>query len=840
MRTLILLTLILVLPFALFAQEQVTFKGLVTDDNNIPLFGANVVLSNSSTGAVTNENGRFEFRAEATSLSDPIQLIVSYVGYLSDTLTYEGLSEIPDKIRVKLSNSLQIGQVDIISNEDRIKVSTISLDPKTLEFAPTVSGSIESLIQLGPGVSTRSELSNQYSVRGGNYDENLVYVNDFEIYRPFLMRNGQQEGLSFINPDLVRDIDFASGGFAAEYGDKMSSVLDIKYKRPDEFKGSFTASLRGVSAHVEGSSKSNRVRFLTGVRYKNTAAILKSLDTKGQYNPNAFDIQTNLIFILNEHWEMEALFNYSSTNFNLVPSEQQTTTGAINQAIRFSVFFEGNEKDKFRNTMGGLALNYQTDRLQLKFLTSAFRMNESENFNIIGQYRLDEVETDFSSDDFGDVKATLGVGTFHDWGRNELEAVVANYGHKGSFGYKRHILQWGTTFQQEIIEDELSEWERLDSAGYSLPYNGYEVNVFSSLKTSASLRNWRNHGYVQNTLHFGDSESTRISLNTGLRYHFWSYNKQFIASPRAQLAIEPPLKNDSSSLVFKFAGGLYEQMPFYREIRNLEGELSNDVKAQRSIHAVFGIDYRFITWKDRNFRLTAEAYYKKLDRVNPYQLDDIRIRYYGENSANGYAYGLDLRMFGELVKGTDSWMSFSFLQVKEDLVDDFQVRFLNAGGEVVTPFSEDQVVVDTVSIAPGSIPKPTEQVFNFGLYFSDYMTKNENFKMHIAMQFGTGLPYGPPDGNRYTDVLRAPGYKRVDIGFSALLLDGKKERNNRRSGKGASHFDKIWVSAEVFNLLGNRNVVSYRWIKDTQNILWPLPNYLTSRRFNIKLHIKFS
>ena len=837
----VLFGIMLTLPSHVHAQQNTTFSGRVKTESGEALIGANVSIANTTFGAVTDISGRFTFLAKSRELNYPIQLIVSYIGYSTEKVTYNSVASIPAIINIKMKpDDGLIEVIDVTGKDERTSISTIKLDPEILEFAPTVSGSVESLIMLGPGVSSRSELSNQYSVRGGNYDENLVYVNDFEIYRPFLMRSGQQEGLSFINPDLVRDISFSSGGFEAKYGDKMSSVLDIKYKRPTSFKGSFTGSLRGANAHVEGASKSQKVKFLTGIRYKNTASILKSLDTKGQYNPNAFDVQTDLMFELKDNLELEVLFNHASTFFTLIPSDRQTTTGAINQAIRFSVFFEGKEKDFFRNTMGGLALKYNTDRLNLKFLTSAFRMRESENFNIIGEYRLDEVETDFSSDDFGDVKATLGVGTFQDWGRNDLSASVANVGHKGSFGYGEHLFMWGTTFQYENIDDELSEWERLDSAGYSLPNDPEVVNVFHTLKSKASLSNWRTQGYLQNIWNFENPEAADVTINAGVRYHYWSYNRQFIASPRALLSIEPQTKNEKNQLILKFAAGMYEQPPFYREIRDRDGNLNNDVLAQRSIHVVMGTDFLFNTWNDRNFKLSTEIFYKHLSNLNPYELDDIRIRYYGNNDAKGYAYGLDVRLFGELVKGTDSWLNFSILNIREDLNNDVITQVLNSDGEVINPFIENQVPVDTATVSPGHISKPTEQVFNFGLYFSDYMTKNKNFKMHIALQFGTGLPYGPPDGNRYTDVLRAPGYKRVDIGFSALLLDGKKQKEGRRNGNAKEHFDKIWVSAEVFNLLGNRNTVSYRWIKDTRNIQWPLPNFLTSRRFNVKLHIKFS
>ncbi|MEZ5009896.1 MAG: carboxypeptidase-like regulatory domain-containing protein [Chitinophagales bacterium] len=843
-----LLLLLLLTPILLFAQEEVNLKGRVVDVEGEAIIGANVRFESPAIGSVTDKNGYFSIQFEMSDLNFPVTLVCSYVGFETYKREFTNSDELNIRLlKIELKGS-SLDSVEITAQKNRDYLTPITIEAKDIEFAPTPNSSVESVIGLSGNVRGASELSNQYSVRGGNYDENLVYVNGFEIYRPFLMRAGQQEGLSFINPDLVRDISFSTGGFDASYGDKMSSVLDIKYKRPTEFNGSVTGSLRGAAVHFEGATKLKekenysiqKFRYIVGVRYQNTAALLKSLDTKGQYNPNAYDIQTNLIYHLNNRMELEVLFNHSVSSFNLVPSESSTTTGAINQAIRFSVFFDGNEKDKFINTMGGLAFKYYNSKVSTTFSTSAFRMKESENFNIIGQYRLDEVETDFSSDDFGDVKATLGVGTFHDWGRNNLEATVANVGNTGIFNYKKHLFQWGASFQYEIIDDELSEWERLDSAGYSLPYTGEQVTIFKSLKSQASLSNWRTQGYLMNVWNFEKEDAADVSFNVGLRYHYWNFNKQLVISPRAQLAIVPKLKKEDNVLIFKFAGGLYEQPPFYREIRDRQGEVQEDVKAQRSIHAVAGVDYAFKTWNDRNFKLTADLFYKHLTNVNPYELDDIRIRYYGENSAKGYAYGADVRLYGELVKGADSWISFGILKIGEDLFNDSYNELINTDGEVINYYTENQTVADTNTVFPGSISKPTEQVFNFGMYFSDYMTKNKNFKMHLALNFGTGLPYGPPDGNRYTDVLRAPGYKRVDIGFSALLVGGEKKKERRREGNFGEHFDKVWLSAEIFNLLGNRNTISYRWITDVQNNQWPIPNYLTSRRFNVKLHIKFS
>lgn len=801
-----------------FAQEKIQISGTVTDENKNPIGFVSIVKKGTTYGATTDEKGRFIFDFIVENDEEEIEIDFFHISYqpfiyfVKDT----------EKKKITLQVTLQKQTVEMIEAEfkgerDKMKASEQTLDIKELTYFPTASSGIEGLLKTLPGVMSNNELSSQYSVRGGNFDENLVYVNDFEIYRPFIIRSGQQEGLSFINPDLVQKVKFSAGGFEAKYGDKMSSVLSIQYKRPEEFRGSVTASLLGVNTHLEGASKNKKLSFLTGFRYRSNAYLLGSLDTRGIYNPRYLDFQTWISYKINDKLEIEGIFNHASNNYQFVPEERVTTTGTINQVLRFSVFFEGNQRDYFNNTMGGLSINHQpNDKLGMKWMASLFSMSESENFNIIGQYRLDEIETDFSSEDFGEVKATLGVGQFHNWGRNQLDALVYNFAHRGkSILGEKHLLQWGTTVQNEIIDDRLSEWQKIDSAGYSLPYNGSEIGIYRRIKSSANLNSWRIHGYVQDEWDLS-SDSVMIILTGGIRYNYWSLNKEFFVNPRFQLSIKPNTKKD---VVFRMATGMYWQPPFYRELRDSLAQVSTTVKAQRSVHAVLGTDLYFKI-KQSNFKFTSELYYKHLDRLNPYEIDDVRIRYYGDNLAKGYAAGVDVRLSGEFVRKTESWVSLSFMHTQEDLYDDF---YFDSEGN---------------RIEPGYIPRPTDQRFSLGIFFSDYIPKSERFKVHLNFLFGSRLPFGPPQFNRYNDILRIPPYRRVDIGFSAILLDNE-EKALKNPKSVFRHFDKIWLSAEIFNLLGISNTLSYVWVKDVRNLNWPLPNFLTDRRFNVKLHVSF-
>lgn len=833
-------TLLFILSICSYAQINVVITGKITSTNNEPISNVSVLQIGTSNATISNNKGFYSIEVE---YADSCVLEFSNLSYKKQTFTFYPTNKMKLFKDVKLEwNENAIENVNITSTRnDKVGESTIKAKDAT--YFPNPTGDVGTVVKtMGQGVQSNNELSGQYNVRGGNYDENLVYVNDFEIYRPFLTSSGQQEGLSFTNLDLTDKLSFSGGGFESKYGDKMSSVLDIKYKTPKAFKGSVMASLLGVNAHVEGAAYAKKdtakdlakFTYLVGMRYKTNAYLLGSLDKKGEYNPNFFDIQADFHIKPSIKHDIEIIANHSFNDFKFVPVTEETRAGTFNQLIRFLVDYEGNEKDRFQNTMVGIAYKFLPNtRLSLKFMSAFWKMQESETFNITGYYSLDEIEIDPSSDNFGNVRENLGIGSFQNWARNKLDATVANFVHHGKLNIKnKHLLEWGTTFQYEAIKDELSEWQRLDSAGYSIPYNGSSIQFPYLLKTKNNLQSFRTHGYIQNTWNTQFKDSSTFTIIGGLRYTYWSVNKEFLVSPRLQLFYHPHLKSD---VTFRLAGGMYVQPPFYRDIRGFDGNIHTNVKAQHSYHVVLGADYNFRIRK-RPFKLTAEAYYKHLRNVNPYEIEDVRIRYFANNNAKGYATGVDVRLYGEMIKGIDSWITLSYLNTKEDILDDYYVQYKNKDGIVITPLTQDQVAVDSSIAHPGYIRRPTDQALFVSFYFQDYLEKYKRFKVHLNLVIGTGLPFGPPDRQRYKDVFKMPPYRRLDIGFSALLLNGDK-RNIKKPNSFGSKFDNIWASFEVFNILGIRNTLSYRWIKDYDNNQWAIPNYLTSRRFNVKLNI---
>lgn len=829
----------LLLFFSLLAlhlsAQNIELRGQVKDafGKNIPGVTIMTVQHTPTSGSTTDANGQYTLQIKAND-QKVIQVKFQHISFQEKIIRVQAALGKSQKVDIVLEDLYrELDSTVVISNHQKnTDVSEIIIDPENLTMLPTGSGNtVTDILKTLPNVVSNNELTSQYSVKGGNYDENLIYVNDFEIYRPQLVSNSQQEGLSFINPDLVQNISFNSGGFEAKYGDKMSSVLNIRYKRPTKFGGSATLSLLGASAHLEGATKNQKLSFLFGLRYKSNAYLLGSLDRKGEYNPRFLDIQTNVIYQPSEKTELELLLGLSNNKFSFIPETQSTTTGSFNQVMRLSVFFDGNEKSYFDNRMGGLAFKYKPNSKSIyKIVGSAWYLNESENINIIGEYYLDEIESDFDSENFGKVKNNLGIGTFQEWTRNQLQGNIFNFGLRNTHLLGRHILDWGASVQYESFSDQISEWDRIDSAGYSIPYTGVHPTVTNRIKSNIELNSWRYQAYVQDEWKILTG-AHELSLNGGLRIHYWDVNQQVVVSPRLQIYYKPNTKKD---FTIKASGGLYAQPPLYRELRDFDGFIHTDVRAQKTYQFVLGTELNFQMW-NRNFKFTSEAYYKHLTDIVPYQIEDVRIRYFAENNAKGYAAGVGVRLFGEFVKGTDSWISLSFMKTEEDILNDQYWKYYNQSGELITGFSQDQIATDSVSVYPGFIRRPTDQRFNMSIFFQDYLVKNKNFKMHMQLHLGTGLPYGTPDRKRYNDVFKMPPYRRVDIGFSYLIVDGEKYSSN----KFFNHFDKIWLSAEVLNLLGVQNTLSYRWIKDIRNTVWPLPNYLTSRRINVKLHISF-
>jgi len=841
-----ILTALLLCCFSVYAQISVIVKGKITDSRNNPITNASIIQTGTNNGTVSNNKGYYALEVE---YEDSCVIEFSGIEYQRKIIIIYPTNKttVFKDVRLNINDNL-IDTVEITANKG--KIGETVLQAKSAEYFPNPTGDVGTVVKtLGQGVQSNNELSGQYNVRGGNYDENLVYVNDFEIYRPFLVSTGQQEGLSFTNLDMTDKLTFSGGGFESKYGDKMSSVLNIKYKTPTKFHGSIMASILGVNAHLEGVAFSKKdtakesaiFTYLIGVRYKSNGYLLGSLDKKGEYNPNFFDVQADFHIKPSIKHDIEIMATHSFNDYKFTPVTEETRAGTFDKLIRFLVDFDGGEKDRFQNTMVGLSYKYiPNTKLSLKFLSSFWKMRESETFDITSYYSLDEIEIDPSSDNFGNVRANLGIGTFQDWERNKLDAIVTNLSHLGKYIIKdkkqekeKHLLEWGSTFQYEHINDQISEWQRIDSSGYSIPYTGTSIVFPYRLKSKNDLSSFRAHGYFQDTWNIIHTDSTRLTLTAGLRYNYWNVNREFLVSPRVQLIYHPKLKSDVS---FRLAGGMYVQPPFYRELRGFDGTINRNVKAQQSYHVVLGADYNFKI-KKRNFKFSAEAYYKYLRNVNPYEIQDVRIRYFAQNNAKGYATGIDLRLFGEMIKGTDSWITISYLNTKENLNNDFYYSYKDSTGAIYNnPSLTSNPITDTLTNYPGYIRRPTDQALFVSLYFQDYLEKYKRFKVHFNLVIGTGLPYGPPDNNRYKDVLKMPPYRRLDIGFSALLLNGEK-RGVKKPNSFGSKFENIWASFEVFNIIGIRNTLSYRWIKDTDNNLWAIPNYLTSRRFNFKLNV---
>ncbi len=834
------------LPSVLSAQQKANISGTIKTKSGEPIEGASVSVFGKPGGTTSDANGYFSLSIPANT---DITIVLSFIGFNPIKETINLPSGTKKQLTFEMEKSNIILPELTIEEEKNRGTNMQTINPKLVNKIASPSGSFEAILKTLPGVSSNNELSSQYSVRGGNFDENLIYVNDVEIYRPFLVRSGQQEGLSFINPGMVESVSFSAGGFDAKYGDKLSSVLDVKYKEPLETAGSATLTLQGGSFHFEGSPGNHRFTHITGIRYRSNQYILKSLDTDGDYKPSFFDLQTYLTYDISEKWEISFLGNAARNHYKFIPKSRQTEFGTINQALRLSIYFEGQEFDRFETYFGAITNTWKPNKeLTLKLITSAFVSFEEETFDIDGYYLIDELERDLSKDNFGDVAFNRGVGGFLQHARNYLDARVGNVEHKGKLNKRNRTLDWGIKFQHEQIHDELNEWNMLDSAGFSIPHPpdsaGYtkpelqpeqEIIFPYVLKTNITMQSNRAIAYLQQAWWWETTDSAKITLTAGVRANYWDFNNEAVFSPRSTLSLKPNWKKD---FLFRFSTGFYYQPPFYRELRNFDGTLNKEIKAQQSIHFVLGSDQNFKAW-NRPFKWTTELYYKLLNNVIPYELDNVRIRYYAKNNAKAYATGIDFKINGEFVKGVDSWASLSVMKTQEDITDDYYVDYYNSDGEkIIKGYTLNNVVTDSVITKPGYIPRPTDQRVNFSLFFQDYLPGLPSLKMYLTLFFGSGLPFGPPSYERYKDTLRMPPYRRVDLGFSYdLLKEGKKWKEGSKSP--FRKFKSIWASVEVFNLLQINNTISYLWVKDISNRTYAVPNYLTSRQLNIKLHFEF-
>lgn len=834
------LTLLIIIAFLatqVYSQQTATITGKVTDDKNLPLELVSIRVVETGGGTTSTATGNFNLSVPA---GRPLTLVFSFIGFTSERISANLKPGETKQLNIVLTESPTMIQGPVV--EDRqIRTTTLTrIDPRIAVTIPSISGSVESLIKTLPGVSSSNELSSQYSVRGGNFDENLVYVNDIEIYRPFLIRSGQQEGLSFLNSDLVSGILFSAGGFDARYGDKMSSVLDIQYKKPRAFAGSFSGSLLGTSGHIEGISKNSRFTYLAGVRYKSNQYILQAMETKGEYKPSFTDVQSYLSWEPAPIFEIAFLGNYARNNYEVIPEDRETAFGTINEAYKFRVYFEGQEVDRFENYMGALSLAFKPHKnYNLKLIGSAFRSLEGETFDILGQYWIGRLDSNIGGGEYAEVIETTGVGSYLNHARNYLDATVYSLEHRGTHISDHSSWHWGIRYQREMIDDRLNEWVLIDSAGYSIPHPGDIPGLInpnpafflnSAVRTNVELGSNRYTAFIQNTWAL-DGASNRTHLITGIRANYWDLNEQMLVSPRLTFSFRPDWKKD---ILFRFSTGIYHQPPFYRELRNMQGTLNYNLKAQTSIHFVAAGDYNFVAW-DRPFKFVTEVYYKHLENLVPYEIDNVRIRYHARNNAKGFAQGVDFKINGEFVAGIDSWASLSIMRTMEDIKDDFYYKYYNALGKEVRAGAVNEIA-DSVRFEPGYLRRPTDQLVNFSLFFQDYLPRNPTYKMHLNLLFGTNLPFGAPNSPKYKHTGKMPPYRRVDIGFSKEII-GQESRLQK--GNPLHHLKSLWISLEVFNLLQVSNTVSYIWITDVRNRPYAVPNYLTPRQLNFKLQATF-
>lgn len=839
--------LIFVTESALYAQTC-EIKGRTYDRDRFPVEGVVARVKNTSTKTLTSTNGEFVLNVPCN---------------FSTTLQFTHPSFQTKEILINPGSNFQLDSIFL--NDLFLDTVTVTGDPRGIvqklpkieaKLFPTITNNVEDFIKtFGLGVRSNNEMSATYNVRGGNFDENLIYVNDIEIYRPFLVRAGQQEGLSFINADLVEDIYFSSGGFEAKYDDRLSSVLDIKYRRPTGLKGTVSGGLLGGNVHLENVSKNHRFTWTGGLRYQANSYILNTLDTDGEYKPRFTDFQTLLTYAITDQLEISWLNYYARNNYSVFPKSRETDFGTVSQALRLTVYYEGREINLFQTFAQGITLKYDVNKTtQIKWVNSWFHNDEQENYDVLAAYRLGDVEQDPGDENFGEVVFIRGVGGYLEHARNRLKSDVINSKILFNKKLKKSNFSAGIKAQYNSFNDVISEWNLIDSAGFSTPQVPADQIILNyTLKAKANISSYLFGGFFQNRWRWNKTEkvtfkdstfnsTTNWEICAGVRTNYLTLNEEFTVGPRFAVIYTPSWfkeKNDRirrRNIIFHLASGVYYQPPLYRELRGFDGNLNLDLKAQRSIHGIFGMDYFFTMW-GRTFKYSAEAYYKYLTNIVPYEVDNVRIRYYANNNAKGYATGLDMKVNGEFIKGIESWATFSLLSTKEDISDDKYTLNYNSDNEVIIPgYTFNDSIVKSVDVFPGKIPRPTDQILSLALYFQDEMPGLEQFKVNLSLLFASGVPFGYPDEIRYKDTLRGPFYRRVDIGFSYELFANKEKL---RQGSIGHKIDKAYISLQVFNILGVSNTISYNWIEDTSGLQYAVPNYLTGRRFNLKFIVKF-
>jgi hypothetical protein len=813
--------------------KYATIKGMLVDENDAPLKNVSIIILGKNSGILSTDSGTFSIKVPAQK---SLALIFSHTGYMDQQKNFFLSNDEVETILVQLKRSGKtLDAVVVGSEKERKETGLIKINPKTAVILPSTVGGVEGLIKTLVG--SNNELTSQYNVRGGNYDENLIYINDFEIYRPYLVSSGQQEGLSLINPEMTRNVNFYTGGFQSKYGDKMSSVLDIQYKKPVNFGGSAYVSLLEQGLQLEGSSKNGKLSFLTAVRNKSNRNILSNQPTAGAYIPSASDAQGFFTYKISDKLQLELLGIISASRFTYFPESVKKTSSVFSPFftanLGLDVYFEGQEKDAYTTSLIGLSvLQTLNKKTKLKWMLSRFKDAEKENLDISAAYLFGDRDFDNASPTFGQITNPLGAGAYQNYARNLLNIEVYNASHKGSYDAKHHFIQWGLSAEQTNIKDKLAQFEFRDSAGYSLPYTPGALSIYDVQNSTADLSIQKYSGYIQDNIRLFKSKSD-ITLQAGARFNYNSLNQQLLLSPRAQLSYKPFGKKD---IVYKIAAGLYSQPPFYRELRKQDGTLNTTIRAQNSAQIVAGIDYNFKGPGNRVMRLTTEAYYKAMTNVVPYDIDNVKIRYLGSNNAKAYAAGVEFRLFGELVKDAESWISFGLMRTKENLNNDIYYDYKNAAGEIIRATTLDQVVKDSVKNEVGFVRRPSDRTITVGLYLEDYLPTNKNFKVHLNAIYGSNMSYNIPGSTKYRNGLIIAPYIRVDMGFSALLLS---EKSLRRSHNPFKNFENIWASLEVFNLINRENTISFQLIKDFSNTVYALPNRLTPRLVNFKIVGKF-
>ena len=790
LKTSILFVLFLMVTQVAIGQSF-TLQGKVSDKDGNPIELASVMVVSQGKLAMTNLKGEFHMQLHS---ADSVKVRFSMIGYKSKERVLRR-PQGKQTMLIQLADDNELQEV-IVEGKTKQHGTTEELDVDKVKQGPSASGNaVEEMVQTQAGVSTHSELSSQYNVRGGTFDENSVYINNIEVYRPFLVRSGQQEGLSIINPDMVQSVGFSTGGFEAKYGDKMSSALDITYKRPKRTEASLTASLLGASAYLGIASK--KFTWTNGVRYKTNRYLLGSLQTKGEYKPSFLDYQTYLSWQPSKRWQIDFIGNISDNHYNFQPEDRETNFGTLQNVKKFRVYFDGQEKDLFRTYFGSLSITrHLSPRTDVSLLASAFSTREQERYDIQGQYWLTQTET----------SENLGVGTYMQHSRDYLNANVKSLKLMLQHRMGKHKIEGGVTYKVEQVKENSAEYEYRDSAGYNVPHTGRDLRMIYSLRAKNELNAKRTEAYLQDTWNFQtrDSVPTLFTLNYGVRFAHWSFNGESIVSPRASLTITP---GKNRNLSFRIAGGLYYQAPFYKELRDTSvvngityATLNQSVRSQRSIHALASMSYRF-EMMGRPFKFTAEAYYKALSQLVPYSVDNVKVTYYGDQHATGHATGLDLKLFGEFVPGTDSWLTLSVMNTR-----------MRLNGK--------------------SIPLPTDQRYALNLYFTDYFPGTTRWRMSLKLAYADGLPFATPHQELENNSFRAPAYKRADIGMSYRLLDNHDGSRN-------TIFKNVWIGLDCLNLFGINNVNSYYWVTDIAGQQYAVPNFLTGRQINGRVTVEF-